>query len=76
MELLTGSVAIAERFFDFYNSKNDTFKQQFQLMMIGGIGFTLFSQIILIPIVFSVHKTNNRVPSLFGYIKQDQIHLL
>ena len=30
--------------------------------------FLVISQVILIPIVFQVHKTNNRVMSLFGII--------
>jgi hypothetical protein len=36
--------------------------------MILGIIFLFFSQFVLIPIVFSVHKTNTRVLSLFGII--------
>ena len=36
--------------------------------MILGIVFVLFAQLILVPIVFSVDKTNNKVLSLFGYI--------
>jgi hypothetical protein len=30
--------------------------------------FLVISQVVLIPIVFQVHKTNNRVMSLFGII--------
>jgi hypothetical protein len=30
--------------------------------------FLIMSQVVLIPIVFQVHKTNNRVMSLFGII--------
>ena len=36
--------------------------------MILGIVFLILAIFILIPIVFSVHRTNNRVLSLFGTI--------
>lgn len=36
--------------------------------MILGIVFLILAIAILIPIVFSVHRTNNRVLSLFGTI--------
>jgi hypothetical protein len=38
-----------------------------------GISFFFISQIILIPIVFSVHRTNNKVLSLFGNIPTIEI---
>ena len=41
--------------------------------MILGIIFVFCAQIILVPIVFSVHKTNNKVLSLFGYIPPAEI---
>jgi hypothetical protein len=41
--------------------------------MILGIVFLFISQFILIPIVFNVHKTNNRVLSLFGIIPTSEI---
>lgn len=37
------------------------------------IGFLALSLIILIPYVFKVHKTNNRVLSLFGKISLNEI---
>jgi hypothetical protein len=41
-------------------------------MMICGIMFTVISQMVLIPIVFQVYKTNNRVLELFRYITPEQ----
>lgn len=41
--------------------------------MILGIIFLIASQAVLIPIVFNVHKTNNKVLSLFGYIHISEI---
>ena len=45
-------------------------------MMVFGILFTTVSQCILLPIVFSVHRTNNKVISLFGYIHDKDIKIL
>lgn len=41
--------------------------------MACGIIFIFFSQVILIPIVFRVHNTNNKVLSLFVYIPPHEI---
>jgi hypothetical protein len=45
-------------------------------MMICGIVFTVISQCILLPIVFSVHRTNNKVLSMFGYIHVKDVKVL
>jgi hypothetical protein len=45
-------------------------------MMVCGIVFTVCSQCILLPIVFSVHRTNNKVLSLFGYIHVKDVKVL
>lgn len=44
--------------------------------MILGIVFLILAIAILIPIVFSVHRTNNRVLSLFGTIPLIEIREL
>lgn len=44
--------------------------------MILGIIFLVISQVFLIPIVFSVNKTNNKVLSLFGIIPEQEIRVL
>lgn len=36
--------------------------------MCGSLALIFLSLFLLIPIVFSVHRTNNKVLSLFGYI--------
>lgn len=66
--LRRGSIYIASLFFDFYYGLADTFQKEFMVIMILGIIFLCLAIFILIPIVFSVHKTNNRVLSLFGTI--------
>ena len=68
-----GSEAIAKIFYDFYYSRLSYWTNTFQLIMILGIIFVFCAQLILIPIIFSVHKTNNKVLSLFGYIPPFEI---
>ena len=76
MELLSGSVDISERYFHFHLNRMVYYERNFLIMMICGILFTVISQLILVPIVFSVHRTNNKVLSLFAYIKKAEIHQL
>ena len=66
--LRTGSDYIAGIFYNFYYGLANTFQTQFEIIMILGIVFLILAIFILIPIVFSVHRTNNRVLSLFGTI--------
>lgn len=63
-----GTESIANRFFDYYYGLLDTMNNSYSLFMILNLAFVWISQIILIPIVFSVHKTNTKVLALFGYI--------
>mmetsp|Transcript_28678 Transcript_28678/g.25677 ORF Transcript_28678/g.25677 Transcript_28678/m.25677 type:complete len:130 (+) Transcript_28678:1-390(+) len=44
--------------------------------MCGTIGLLVLSLIFLIPFVFSVHRTNNKVLSLFGFIPLHEINEL
>ena len=71
--LRAGSEAEAENFYNYYIRKTETYNTIFLIIMIVGIVILVISEMILIPIVFSVHKTNNRVLSLFGYIPEDEI---
>ena len=66
--LRRGSDYIAGIFYNFYYGLANTFQTQFEIIMILGIVFLILAIFILIPIVFSVHRTNNRVLSLFGTI--------
>lgn len=66
--LRRGSDYIAGIFYNFYYGLANTFQNQFEIIMILGIVFLILAICILIPIVFSVHRTNNRVLSLFGTI--------
>ena len=74
--LRRGSEYIAGLFYNFYYGLSDSFQIQFLIIMILGIVFLMLSITVLIPIVFSVHRTNNRVLSLFGSIPLLQIREL
>ena len=74
--LRRGTDYIAKTFYDFYNNLCDDFQNNFQVIMILGIVFLILAILILIPIVFSVHRTNNRVLSLFGTIPLHEIREL
>jgi hypothetical protein len=75
-ELLSGSVSIADKFFNFHFDRTFFYEKNFLIMMCIGIIFTILSQCILLPIVFSVHRTNNKVISLFGYIHENDVKVL
>ena len=71
-----GSDEQAQAFYDFYYSDLDYFNVRFAIMMAVGIATVIIFQILLVPIVFSVLKTNNRVLALFGSIPRDDIYEL
>ena len=71
--LRDGSEQEAQIFYNYYINKTNKYNTIFLVIMIVGIVILVISELILIPIVFSVHKTNNRVLSLFGYIPEDEI---
>jgi len=58
----------AQTFFSFYDDRTDKFNTKFLVIMIAAIVVLVVSEAILVPIVFSVHKTANQVLSLFGFI--------
>jgi PAS domain S-box-containing protein len=68
-----GSESIAGAVYNFYYGRTNYWFNTFEIIMILGICFLFLSQMVLIPIVFSVHKTNNKVLSLFGYIPAAEI---
>ncbi|CAD8089671.1 unnamed protein product [Paramecium primaurelia] len=71
--LRKGSENIAQRFFDFYSEEINDYQVTFFVIMGVGIFCLVVSAMILIPIVFQVHKTNNMVMSLFGIIPIQEI---
>ena len=71
--LRKGSEDIALTFYNFYYGITDDFENTFKIIMILGIIVLFFSQFVLIPIVFNVHKTNTKVLSLFGIIPVSEI---
>lgn len=71
--LRKGSENIAKDFYNFYYDLTNDFQGTFMLIMILAIIVLFLSQLVLIPIVFSVHKTNTRVLSLFGIIPITEI---
>jgi PAS domain S-box-containing protein len=74
--LRDGSEKEAEIFYNYYINKTKDYNTVFVVIMVVGIVVLIISELILIPIVFSVHKTNNRVLSLFGYIPVNEIDQL
>lgn len=74
--LRRGNDYVASTYYDFYKNLCGDFEKKFQVIMILGIIFLILSICILIPIVFSVHRTNNRVLSLFGLIPLQEIREL
>lgn len=51
-------------------------QKKFMYIMIAAVVFICITQVFLIPIVFTVHKTNNKVLSLFGIIPSPEIKSL
>ena len=74
--LREGSIFIADRFQSFYYNLTFEFERLLRIIMILGIIFSCCSIGILIPIVFSVQKTNNKVLSLFGIMPINEIKFL
>ncbi|EAR83935.1 PAS domain S-box protein (macronuclear) [Tetrahymena thermophila SB210] len=71
--LKDAAYTIAQNFYNFYYNMVDGYVTNYRVVMIIAIIFLVISQLILIPIVFNVIKTNNRVLSLFGYIPNSEI---
>ena len=71
--LRQGSEAEALNFYNFYLDTADDYNTTFQIIMIVAIIVIALSDMILIPIVFSVHKTNDRVLAFFGFIPISEI---
>lgn len=71
-----GSEFQAGVFNDHYQELTHNYDLKFRIMMIVGLLVLFLSQLVLIPIVFSVHRTNNKVLSLFGYIPVNEINEL
>jgi hypothetical protein len=71
--LRKGSEDTAQQFFSYYSDLTSNYQNRFKIIMIVGLIILVLSQFILIPIVFEVHRTNNKVLSFFGYIPRDEI---
>jgi len=63
----------AERFHDFYSDRTENYTSRFRIIMILALVVLFISEAILVPIVFSVHKTATKVLSLFGFITTAEI---
>lgn len=63
-------------FYNFYHDDLSYFNIRLAILMAIGIGIIVLFLVLLIPIVFSVLRTNNRVLSLFGYIPINEINAL
>ena len=71
--LRKGAEYEADEFYSYYYDKMETYETRFKIIMSFGIFFIGLSLVVLIPYVFKVHKTNNRVLSLFGMIPLAEI---
>ena len=72
--LRKGSQDEAQNFYNFYVKTADDYNSgTFRVIMIVALIVLLISDMILIPIVFQVHKTNDRVLAFFGYIPISEI---
>lgn len=71
--LRVGSEKEAENFYNFYLDTADDYNTKFRIIMIVAIVLLIICDTILIPIVFSVHRTNDRVLAFFGWIPISEI---
>jgi PAS domain S-box-containing protein len=58
----------SEEFHDFYSDRTGNYSTRFRVVLILALIVLAISEAILVPIVFSVHKTATKVLSLFGFI--------
>jgi hypothetical protein len=66
-------IKISDMFFNNAFDLLSSYDVIFRLLMILGVVVILILTVFLVPIVFSVHKTNNKVLSLFGNIHFPEI---
>ena len=71
--LRTSAIKITDMFFNNAFDLLASYDIIFRLLMILGVVAILLLTVFLLPIVFSVHKTNNKVLSLFGNIQYPEI---
>ncbi|KAL4464830.1 hypothetical protein ABPG74_011391 [Tetrahymena malaccensis] len=72
--LRNGSEYIAQTYFDFYYKQINNYQSIFLAIMILAIIILTTSQFILLPIVFSVQKTNAIVLSFFAIVPMEEIN--
>lgn len=66
----------AENFYNYYLTKSDNYNILFLILMIVGLALLIVSELILLPIIFSIHRTNICMLSLFGYIPSNDVNAL
>jgi len=71
--LRVGSEAESVNFYNYYTDRAGSYDNTFRAIMIVALIVLVISDMILIPIVFQVHKTNDRVLSFFGFIPISEI---
>ena len=74
--LREGSELSGSNFHSYYKGRTDHFLLIFMIIFIVSLVVLFLSQFILVPIVFTVQRTNNKVLSLFGYIPIGEINEL
>jgi len=71
--LRVGSQEESDNFYNYYIDRAGSYDNTFRAIMIVALVVLVISDLILIPIVFQVHKTNDRVLSFFGFIPITEI---
>lgn len=71
--LRVGCESESSQFYAYYTNQIQNQKLKFLIMMICGLGLLFIGVMLILPIVFSVQRTTNKVLSLFGYIPVNDI---
>jgi hypothetical protein len=71
--LRNGSELEAQTFYNYYIDKTKDYNTIFVILLVVALVMLAIADAILIPIVFSVHRTNDRVLAFFGYIPLAEI---
>lgn len=71
--LRSGSQLYAEKFYDYFYNNTYEYQSKLEIIMIITIIIILLSGLFILPIIFNIYKSNNKVLSLFGIIPSQEI---
>ncbi len=66
----------AQKFYLVYRERTEKYNKDFIALMVIGIILPFLAMLVLVPIVTSLHKTNKKVLSMFGFIPTNEINEL